>query len=488
MPESNTQKVIKGVSSQTLVTVVLGVVEIVSFSIMSRLLSQEDFGYFAAVTAITTVFSSFSETGIGSALIQRKEIDKRFINNAFTMSLLFGVFISLLMLSLSGVLAEAVVDSSLKVPIMLMSVTLICHCLTSVNTSIMIRNLQFIRVGVINLVSLVITTIIAVILALKGFGYYSIITKAVLSSVITLVLSRLFVSVRYGLALNKETVKSIFGFSGWLMASVFFRNFAQQIDRLMMGRLLSVEALGSYNRPKEFINQISTKLNGIFDTALFPVLSGIQDNKNSLRNAYRTSFYYLNTFAMLLATSFIFNHELIIRVFLGEQWMSTKVVFIIVSIALVFNIDGRLSDCYFRSLGLTRQQFFFRILELIIKVFGLLIGAKWGLVGVALSVVISNITMIVIKTLFIAGQVEVSATETIAIIVRSWKFSMFEIPVLFVAYLLLPHSWLGNILLAALNVIIVFLLFIVFPKAVGKLYADNAYEKVKRVIMNKFHF
>ena len=84
-------------SSQTLVTIVLGVIEVASFSIMSRLLTQEDFGYYAAITAITAVFASFSETGIGSAIVQQKELTKRFIDNAFTICLLFGTFISLLL-------------------------------------------------------------------------------------------------------------------------------------------------------------------------------------------------------------------------------------------------------------------------------------------------------------------------------------------------------------------------------------------------------
>ena len=88
--KSNSQKIIKGISSQTIVTIVLGVVEIVSFSIMSRLLTKSDFGYYAAVTAIVAIFACFSDAGFGSAIIQRKDITKRFIDNAFTLSLIFG--------------------------------------------------------------------------------------------------------------------------------------------------------------------------------------------------------------------------------------------------------------------------------------------------------------------------------------------------------------------------------------------------------------
>lgn len=478
MSASNTQKVIRGISSQTLVTILVGLVEIISFSIMSRLLTQEDFGYYAAITAITTVFASFSETGIGSALIQRKIITQRYIDNAFTLSLIFGTFISLLLVALSKPLSVAVLDQSLRVPLVLMSITLLCHCLSSINLSLLQRDLQFLRIGFINLLSHIITTVIAVILALQGLGYYAIMVKAILHSVLILLFSYFLVHIQYHFALDRDTLKSIFSFSGWLMASVFFRNFAQQIDRLLMGRLLSVSALGSYNRPKEFINQISSKLNGIFDSALFPVLSGIQDNKKSMASAYIKSFYYLNIFAMLLTLLFVFNHELIIRVFLGEQWMSIKSIFIILSFALVFNIDGRLSDCYFRSLGLTKQQFVFRIVELFVKSIAIIIGAKAKLVGISIAVVFANFIMIVVKTLYISSKAGVKSQQLFVVILSSWQFVLFELPLLIVAYCFLPHNWIGNICLLLLFTLVSVLLFLALPSAVGKRYKEGAYSTI----------
>ena len=140
---SNTTKAIRGVSTQSVVTVALGVIEIVVFSFMSHLLSKEDFGYFSAITAITTIFASFSETGIGSSIIQRKGVNDRYVNNAFTMSFLMGVFLMLLLFFLSGPLSRAVGDVSLKKPLMIMSVTLLCNCLTSINNSLMYKKLQF---------------------------------------------------------------------------------------------------------------------------------------------------------------------------------------------------------------------------------------------------------------------------------------------------------------------------------------------------------
>lgn len=474
-------------SSQTIVTIVLGLVEIVSFSIMSRLLTQEDFGYYAAITAITVVFSTFSETGIGSAIVQQKELTTRYINNAFTISLLFGGFVSLLLLVLSGPLARSVADESMKVPIMLMSITLVLQCLTSVNTSLMHRKLQFLRLGLINLVSLVITTCVAIVLAYKGFGYYAIIAKAVLGAIITYLLSLFMCKTKYGFALDWQTFKKIFSFSGWLMASALFRNLAHQVDKLLMPRLLSVNALGSYNRPKDFVEQISGKLNSIFDTALFPVLSGIQDNKPALKSAFVRSMYLMNMFALLLTTAFMFNSGLLIRIFFGEQWMSLKGLMFVVSGTLLFNVDGRLADCYLRSLAMTKQQFFFRIFEFVLKTLGVLIGYKGGIMGVALAVLVTNFIAKIVKIIYIGGKVDATPSDVMRIIVSSWRYAIILLPVSIMSYMLLPQTLGGDIAMAGIYTVTAGVVFVFMPKFVGKQYCDEVYSKVRSFIESKLH-
>lgn len=482
---SNTTKAINGMSSQTLVTVVLGIVEIVSFSIMSRLLTQDDFGYYAAISAITAVFATFSETGIGAAIVQQKELSKNFINNAFTISILFGGIISLLLLVLAGPLASMVADKSMKVPLMLMSVTLLLNCLTSVNLSIMQRKLQFLRMGLISLISLVITTCIAVFLAYKGYGYYAIITRAVLASVVSYLLSLIMCHTVFGFALDGKTFKRIFSFSGWLMASSLFRNLSHQVDRLMMPRILSITALGAYNRPKDFIEQISTKINGIFDTALFPILSGIQDNKTALTSAFRRSMFLMNMFALLLTMAFMFCSGLLIRVFFGQQWMDLQPVFIVISSSLLFNMDGRLADCYLRSMAMTKQQFLFRVFEFILKTAGVLIGFRWGVLGVAVSVVITNFVAKIIKIIYIGGKVDVTPMQVMGIIISSWRYSIVILPIGIVTFVLLPDVLWGDIVMVLVFVVSVLLVFLLVPHFVGQLYYEEVYLKMKAVLKQK---
>ena len=479
--QSNAQKALKGMSSQTLVTIVLGVVEVVSFSVMSRLLTQEDFGYFAAISAIVVVFECFSTACIGSAIIQKKNASAQYINVAFTISLILGVTIMLIMMATAKPIARVIADESMFYPLLLMAITLPMHCLTNINTSLMHKRLEFLKVGLISLISMVITTIVAIVLAYRGFGYYAIITKGVLGAVITLILSFVFVKTKYRFELEKKSAIDIFSFSGWLTISVFLRNMATQLDRLLMGNLLSVSMLGAYNRPKEFIIQISSKLNGIFDTALFPVLSDIQDNDIKIKSAYRRSLYYMNIFSLLLASSFIFNSELIIRIFFGKEWMSIQTTFVIISLSLIFNIDGRLADCFFRSLGWTKQQFYFRILELLLSVFGIFICSRWGINGIAMSVLWVNIIVIFIKNAYIVNRLGLSASDFITTIFQSWRYGLIFIPIMLITSYLLPHNIGANIILMIVFVIMTMFIFLLCPSLVGKQYKEDAYRYVIKI-------
>ena len=484
---SNTSKVVKGLSTQTIITIILGVLEIVSFSIMSRLLTDKDFGYYAAILAVVTVFQSFTETGIGSAIIQRKELNSNYINSSFSLSLLIGIIISLVLFASAGLLAKSVADETMTIPLKLISITLLCNCLSSVNLSILQRDMKFIKIGIINITSLVITTIIAIVLAAKGFGYYAILTKGVLASLITLVLSYFIAGHHYHFVFDIKTYRQIFGFGGWLMAAAVFRNIASQVDRLLMSGLFSIEALGMYTRPKEFISNLSGKCNSIFDSVLFPVLSSIQDSKEQLQRSFKSGCYLLNLFAMVLAVLFFCNSELLIRVFFGEKWLNIDSLFKVLSFYPVLLINGRMGDIFLRSLALTKQQFLFRVGQLLFAVVFILAGYRWGVVAMAISVMLSYACITAIKLVFVTKKMGFSFRIVIHTMLDSYRFLLIIAPIYLLCHFVLSNSWVGNILQAVSVLMILALMFVAFPTLVGQQYKNEGYVIVFNAIKKVFH-
>lgn len=476
--QSNSQKVLKGVSTQTLLTILTGIIEIVAFSLMSRLLSQQDFGYYAAVTAVSTIFAAFADAGIGSAVVQRKNLDQKYIDNAFTLSLLFGIFGSSLLVLCSGTAARYVADETMKVPLMLVAITLLTNTLSSVFFSLMHRKLQFLRMGIIRISALIVTTVVSIILAVKGFGYYAIIAKVILYSIITFIVAYFAAHTKYHLAFDIKTFKEIFGFGGWLMASAFFRKIADQVDRLMMSSLFSVTTLGIYSRPKEFINNMTGRLTDIFDSSLFPVLSTIQDENERLVSSYKKVLYYLNIVGLMITLCFMFNSELLVRIFLGPEWMNVNTLFIVLSLSGIFMINGSLGDIFLRSLAFTKQQFFLRVLQAVASILLILSTAKLGVLSVAVAYLLAYGLVVLVKMYYIANKINYGLLKALCVILKSFKVSLYYIPAYFLCVVFMPNTLICNILKMVVFGIITILVFLLFPSCVGEPYKTEMHGKI----------
>ena len=488
MAEQSTQnKVVKSISSQTLITILTGFVEIASFSVMSRLLTQQDFGYYAAVTAVSTIFASFSDAGIGSAIVQRKNIDQRYIDNAFTLSLFFGLFGASLLVSFAGVAARIVADASMRIPLMLIAITLLTGTLSSVNFSIMQRRLQFLRMGIIRISALIVTTIVSIILAIKGFGYYAIIAKVILYSLITLIVSFAAARTKYHLAFDIRVYKEIFGFGGWLMASAFFRKIAEQIDRLSMSSMFSVTILGLYSRPKDFIYTMTSKVCDILDSSLFPILSAIQDEKVKLIRSYQYSLYYFNLVGIMISLAFMYNSELIIRIFLGVEWLNINHLFIVLSLSGVCMMNGMLGDIYLRTLAFTKQQFYLRIFQSALSIVLIITVARFGILAVAFAYLVAYGIVVIVKMHYISRKIEYRLKEAVFQVLKSYKVAIVYVPLYLVMFCLFPNTLIFNLVKLIAFVVISIVLFLLFPRMVGDKYKAEIHNKISDLYLRKIY-
>lgn len=470
---SNQKDLVKGVSSQTLITIAVGVLNIVSFAFFSRLLSKEVFGYFAALNAVITVFQGISEAGLGSAVIQRKDYSQNYFSTAFTLSLIISLFLSVLLFVLAGPLSLLVSDETLINPLRIISILLVFNSIDSIGRAAMMRKLDFLRYGLIQIISYVLSYGIGIYLAYKGFGLYSLVAAAVLNAVFTCIL--IFSSdVKIPrLHIDRKDCKQIVSFGGWLTASVLVNQLTQQLDKLVLSKWLSVVQLGAYSRPSGFIGTISDRFNGIFDTVLFPILSKIQDDKSKIKSSFLEAISLLNSFSVVMAAVFFFNAELIIQIFFGNEWLDITYVFRIISVGVVLMIDARLMDCFFRSLALVKLNFYLRLICMFIMLGALYIGSTYGIVGVAYSVVIANTMAIIIKMTVLCRHIEISVVSVLKVFFSSLKPSLL-LCLVGVIYIFISDrmSFLENLLFASVFGVCVFVEFILYPQLVSKRYVQ----------------
>ncbi len=134
---------------------------------------------------------------------------------------------------------------------------------------------------------------------------------------------------------------------------------------------------------------------------------------------------------------------------------------------------------------MTKQQFFFRIFETVLKIIGVLIGFKWGVLGVASSIVITNFISKLVKILFVSRKLDIECKECCRLIVSSWRFAIIIIIVCGISMYMLPNTWGGDVLLAVIFSISALIIFIFTPSIVGVQYRDEIHVKIMSFIRNK---
>ncbi len=478
--ESLTVQTVKSISGQTVVTIGLALLSLIVFAIMSRLLTKDDFGKYAALTAVTSIFASLTEAGMGSALVQYKTPTKEYVSTAFNLALLTGFIFSFILFVLSRPLATLIVDESLIIPMQILSVSVFFNGLVGVVKAHMTRQLQFLRIGYYTAIIYIFSVSISIYMAYIGCGVYSIVMEQVIVAALTFIVFYFTLPEKpRWFYISKEYAHQIFGYGGWLTASVLFRVIYQQMDKLLMSRWLSVSLLGAYNRPAGFIANISTRLDGILDAVLFPILSSIQDDKERVARAYDKIIYLSSLYGGMLCVFMLYAGNLIIDIFFGEEWRTISLVFYILIFTMLFNVIGRIMDCFIRSLAYVKMGFYMRILACFITLLCLYIGKDYGIEGVAAAIVMSNLAITYLKVFYINFKIKVSSIHIIRVVVRSQVIILLPLTVFVLYGAIITSTLLGSILSLLLLCIYLCISFYLFPNLLGEYLQQFVQNKLK---------
>ena len=483
MGKSTSDNFIHGISVQTIVSLANAVLQIVVFAILSRLLSKTDFGYYAALMGITMVFMGISDAGIGAAVIQKKNPSNGFYYTAFTISLIVGISVGLVFFIGSPFIASLIIDQTLTVPLRWMAIPLILYSINGYAVSVLRRQLLFARIGCLKVCSYLFSSILGIVIALNDGGVYSLVVLFVCDSILYTILVFCNINVpRIGI--EKKEAKGVISFGGWLTLGVIMSSIANQIDKLVLGKWLSVERLGAYNRPSGFISNIIGQITTIFDSVLFPVLSVYQDSRERFKDLLYRSFSLLSTAGIILAVTLFFNSRMIILIFFGEQWLNMVVVLRIASLSAIFMLNNTLADCFFRSFNLVKQGFFIRFIGLALSLAFLYLGAQYDIIGVAVAVLLSNFIVVVIKLVFLCSK---SGANLTIMAFQGVRAIIPSLPILSMGlfFEFMPDSLLFVILEGVLFIIILLIELLKYPDFVGQEYKLLLFSKIEPYV-NKY--
>lgn len=299
-----------------------GVAFIVSL-VLARILDPNLYGIIALVSVFIAVMQVFVDSGMGNALIQKKDADDLdfstvFFFNTFVCILLYGV------MYLVAPLIASFYEMPILTPIVrVLSLTLIISGVKNVQQAYVSRNLMFRKFFFSTLGGTIGAGIIGIWMAVKGFGVWALVAQNLINTTIDTIILWITVKWRPKKMFSISRLKSLFTYGWKLLVSALIDTGYNNLRSLIIGKLYTSSDLAFFNRGKQFPNLIVTNINTAIDSVLLPTMSKVQDDKNRVRDmtrrAIKTSTFIMMPIMMGLAVC----AEPIVRLILTEKWLPT---------------------------------------------------------------------------------------------------------------------------------------------------------------------
>lgn len=366
--------------------------------VLARILAPEDYGQIALITVFTTIMQVFVDSGLGTALIQKKDADDLDFSSVFYFNFVVCLVLYAIMFMAAPIIAAFYNDLSLIPIIRVISLTIVISGVKGIQQSYVSRNMLFKRFFYATLGGTVFSAFFGIGLAYAGFGVWAIVAQQLSNTAIDTLILWLTVKWRPKKMFSWERLKALLSFGWKMLASALLDTVYGNIRSLIIGKLYSSADLAYYNQGDKFPTVIASNINASIDSVLLPTMASEQDNasrvKAMTRRAIKTSTYIMAPLMMGLA----FCAEPIVRLVLTDKWLPCVPYLRIFCITYMFYPIHTANLNAIKAMG--RSDLFLK-LEIVKKIMGLtilLLTMHWGVMIMAYSLLLSSVLSQIINS------------------------------------------------------------------------------------------
>ena len=361
------------------------VLQSVSTVVLARLLMPADFGIVAMVTAVTSLGQAFADLGLSEATIQHTDISHEQVSTLFWVNLAIGVGLMLVTVALAPVLVWFYREPRLRDITLWMSLTFLIGGLRVQHTALLKRQMRFVAIAIRDVTSFVVAVPVAIVMALRGYGYWAIIALPLTLNFVQMALSWLMVRWIPGLPRRGTKVGSLIAFGGNVAASYLVTNITRSADSVLVGWYWGASPLGLYSRAYNLLMLPVRQLNGPAGSVAVPAFSRLQNDPERFARYYLRAMNVIVWIAAPLFGFLFVAAKPVIALVLGNKWSAAAPVFQILAISALVQLllDPTLWLLVSRGQSARLLKLLLCVSPIIIA--GFAVGLPFGIKGVALS-------------------------------------------------------------------------------------------------------
>lgn len=377
--------------------------------VVARLLLPEVFGLYGIANLFTNIGSIIFGLGLSATIIQRKDLKPEHLSTAYSMNIAFALLLMAILIGLSPLIARFYNNPLLIYVLPVVSLGFLFNSSCSIHQGLLIKSFQFKKIALISLASILASGVLAVILALKGFGVWSLVISGLALQAVTCFPTILVSGWKPRLGFNIEVFKELGAFGSMIMIGNLIGFLSLNVDHFIIGKFLGFASLGYYTRASGLVILPLQKISTIVDYVAFPTYAHIQDEKELLQVAYLKASAALAFLAFPLICGLGILAPEFVAIMYGPTWSATTTPLRILSLATILMVVHSMAGSIFIALGKAKIFFNCQVIRLFLTAGAALTGSYWGLIGACWAVFAANLIYLVIVQAFISRYVGVGA-------------------------------------------------------------------------------
>lgn len=425
-------------------------IQFISNIVLARLLMPDDFGTIGLLTIFTSLSYVLIDSGLSSALIQKKSVTETDKSTVFFTNLVLAIVVYVIIFATAPLIARYFHNQSITVLLRVIELMVLIDAFAAIQSTCLTRDMDFKELAKYKIISIVIAVSVSIILALSGFGVWSLVIQYLLYSVCRAALLWYHTKWRPELSFSKQSFKSLFGFGSKLLISQYIAAIYDQLQSILIGRKFSAGNLGYYTQAKLLMQIPVDSLARVVNNVSFPAYSVMQNERDKLKMMVQQNLILL----VFLNTPLMFYLSVVAKpllVFLySEKWLESVPYFQFLCIGYgLFSIIHNCSLTALKSVG--RTDYVLR-LEVIKKVFGVtfvLCGMNlFGIWGLMYGLALNSFIELFLNGYYLKKEIDYGTLEQIRDFIPSLLLSLVAATVtfFFVKFIFIDNNFIVIIL------------------------------------------
>jgi O-antigen/teichoic acid export membrane protein len=365
-----------------------------STAILARLVLPEHFGLIMMVSAVTSIADQFRDLGLSTVTVQRSDISHEETSNLFWINVAAGLLIALVVCAASPLVASYYKEPRVIVPLCILATTFVWGGLMVQHQALLTRQLKLGYTSTIRLLSSLVSTILAVVLAWQGYGYWALVWREVARSVILTIGMWMALPWVPSLPNRNTSVRSLLAFGANLSAANIVGTFGNGVDRLLLGRFSGAIPTAIYRQAYQLLVLPTEQLLSPVYQVAQPGLSLLQTEPAQFRKFYRKVLTLACIATMPLSLFVAVNAAEVTRVILGRKWLASAPLLMVLSLSAFIKQPVSSTAFILIAQGRSRMYLHLTLLHHGCAIVLMCIGIRWGAIGIAYAEVATTYLLI----------------------------------------------------------------------------------------------